>query len=359
MELCLVKLGAGSERLALALGGVQEAYGERLQEICGAKAFSAAAESGKLRGKRLLFAVHIPAAGVEAELYETLGVLQDPQRPHTLAGSVGGVIIDGESELYTKDAGRRLIFAANMAGCRFPGKPLVEATGSLRNFKVLARLWQTDLAGAYRQSCRLLADKIMAKPQRSAEHILVIHAGNRATSNSLALWHKVAAALGGRAEIEEISVRNGQIWDCRGCKYEECKHFGEQGNCFYGGVMTEKVYPAILRADVLVLVCPNYNDSVSANIMAFINRLTAVFRAHDVSFSQKQLYAVIVSGYSGGDLVAQQIIGALNINKNFALPPSFALLETANDPGEIEAAAGIDARAAQFAAQIAGAQDCR
>ena len=110
---------------------------------------------------------------------------------------------------------------------------------------------------------------------------------------------------------------------------------------------------------MLVLVCPNYNDSVSANIMAFINRLTAVFRAHDASFSQKQLYAVIVSGYSGGDLVAQQIIGALNINKNFALPPSFALLETANDPGEIEAAAGIDARAAQFAAQIAGAQDCR
>ena len=63
MELCLVKLGGGSERLALALGGVQEAYSGRLQEICGAKAFSAAAESGKLREKRLLFAVHISSGG--------------------------------------------------------------------------------------------------------------------------------------------------------------------------------------------------------------------------------------------------------------------------------------------------------
>ena len=159
-----------------------------------------------------------------------------------------------------------------------------------------------------------------------------------------------SAHLAGKADIEVISIRNGQLWDCRGCKYEECLHFGEKGDCFYGGVMVEKVYPAIVRSDVLVLICPNYNDSVSANMMAFINRLTAVFRARD--FSRKRVYAVIVSGYSGGDIVAQQIIGAINMNKNLILPGNFALMTTANDPGEALDLPGIKAQTAAFARRI-------
>ena len=114
--------------------------------------------------------------------------------------------------------------------------------------------------------------------------------------------------------------------------------------------MVEKVYPAILRSDVLVLICPNYNDSVSANIMAFINRLTALFRTSD--FSRKRIYAIVVSGYSGGDIVAQQIIGAINMNKNFILPPRFAMLETANDPGTALKLPGIEERTKSFADRI-------
>ena len=86
-------------------------------------------------------------------------------------------------------------------------------------------------------------------------------------------------------------------------------HFGEKGGCFYGGVMVEQVYPAIIECDCLVMICPNYNDAVSANITAFINRLTAVFRTHD--FSKKKIFALVVSGYSGGDIVAEQIISAI------------------------------------------------
>ena len=84
--------------------------------------------------------------------------------------------------------------------------------------------------------------------------------------------------------------------------------------------------------------------------MAFINRLTAVFRTHD--FSTKRVYAVIVSGYSGGDIVAQQIVGAINMNKNMILPAEFALIETANSPGEILSVPGIKEKAANFAAHI-------
>ena len=47
------------------------------------------------------------------------------------------------------------------------------------------------------------------------------------------------------------------------------------------------------------------------------------------------LYAVIVSGYSGSDIVAEQLISSLNMNKSFFLPPEFAMIRTANDPGSI------------------------
>ena len=100
------------------------------------------------------------------------------------------------------------------------------------------------------------------------------------------------------------------------------------------------------------MICPNYNDAVGANITAFINRLTSVFRTND--FSGKRVFAIVVSGYSGGDIVAEQIIGAMNLNKGFILPGNFALMETANDPKSVLKIDGIDEKAAGFAAQIAG-----
>ena len=158
--------------------------------------------------------------------------------------------------------------------------------------------------------------------------------------------------LQGKAKVTEISLRNGSVVDCRGCSYETCLHFGEKGDCFYGGVMVEKVYPAVCQGDVIVLVCPNYNDAVSANITAFFNRLTALFRKEEAAFANKEVYALVVSGYSGGDIVAEQILDAMNCNKNFILPPYFALIETANDPKSILRNAGIEDRAARLAKYI-------
>lgn len=353
---------------------------KNVKTINGADEFIETAGAGLLKGTRLIFAAEIPKSGVNIDVYRVIEYMQrisaekefssklvasDEKEFSSQAaddetgdcgdllhGSVGGVIVDGDSKLYTKDAGRRLIFAANAAGCCFPGKPLVEATEDLCNFKVLAGLWNTDLYGAYLKSCVLLAEKLLSFSDQKTEkpNILVIHASNRRTSNSLSLWKMISSEIGDSAEIEEISMRNGQVWDCRGCKYEECLHFGEKGACFYGGVMVEKVYPAIVKCDVLVLICPNYNDSVSANIMASVNRLTSVFRAND--FSGKRIFAVIVSGYSGGDIVAQQVIGAINVNKNFMLPANFAIIETANDPGEIKKLDGIRERARRFAERL-------
>ncbi len=366
--------------------------------------FHAALQCDAFKDSVLLFLISVDHKGTGLGYYCAMRSLFEYSHKDKLSGCTGGIIVDNmQGDWFTKNSGRTLAFAANMTGCTFPGKPFVEATSNLKNFSTLAYIWDTDLLTAYHRSCSNLLSKLLefhqsrismcsavqnnslsqsssvsevspapvqTQPSESgsasdtpddAPKILAIHAGNRKTSNSLALWHLVADSLtdpeilsahpfSSPPKVEEISVRNGQIWDCRGCKYDTCVHFGEKGDCFYGGVIAEKVYPAIIRSDILVLVCPNYNDSVSANIMAFINRLTAVFRTHD--FSSKRIYAVIVSGYSGGDIVAQQIIGAINMNKNMILPAEFALIETANSPGEILSVPGIKEKAAKFAAHI-------
>ncbi|MBQ6621316.1 MAG: NAD(P)H-dependent oxidoreductase [Mogibacterium sp.] len=306
----------------------------------------------RLAGQRVLVAVCLSEAGVNMEYYRLLEYFRG--EPACLEGAVGGILVDGSSELFTKALARRLAFSANRAGCTFPGKPLVEATGSLGNFYVLSGIRGVDPYEVYRQQVETLARKVLAfewpDPAGEKLRVLAIHASSRRTSNSLLLWDKVRRQLEPRAEIREISLRNGTLVDCQGCPYETCLHFGENDGCFYGGIMTEQVYPAILHCDALVMICPNYNDAVGANLTAFINRLTAIFRTHD--FSRKRVYALVISGYSGGDIVAEQIIGALNFNKAFLLPARFCMVETANDPKSILRVPDIDERADRFAEGI-------
>ena len=322
--------------------------------IYGADEFISAAESGQLQKSRILIAAEIDESGICMDVMKVLSYLNTHNE--ALKGSYCSVIVDGCGDLHTKDTGRRIVFSANCAGAAFPGKPLVEATGSLANFAVISKVWAVERKEAYLKSVKNLIDKLMAfrYDKDSFEHekpqILVLHAGNRKTSNSYTLWKEVAKVIGDKADIEDISIRNGQVQDCRGCKYERCLHYGEQASCFYGGVMVEKVYPAILKADTLVVICPNYNDAISANIMALINRLTAIFITHD--FSRKRIFSIVVSGYSGSDIVAQQIIGAINMNKNFILPPYFVLMATANDPGTVMDVPGIEKEIAEFAEKI-------
>ena len=311
-------------------------------------------ENIDMKNRHVLFAVSLTEAGVNMEYYRMLEYFRSS--PDCLEGSVGGIIVDGQSELFTKALARRLAFSANAAGCTFPGKPLVEATGDLRNFHVLSGVRGVDPMTVYVQQVEDLVRRVLESQicdeisEQRDLNILAVHASSRKTSNTLLLWDKVRKYLDGRAEIREISLRDGAIKECIGCRYEDCLHYGEQGRCFYGGIITEQVYPAILDCDVLVMICPNYNDALNANFTAFINRLTALFRVHD--FSKKRVYAIVVSGYSGGDLVSEQIIGALNFNKGFILPGRFAMVETANDPFSILKVPDIDSKAGSFAERI-------
>lgn len=310
---------------------------------------SASAEFKPLRNQKVLFAISLGESSVNLEYYSFLKKIRLDRT--FFEGSVGGIIIDGKSDLFTKSVGRELAFSANLAGCTFPGKPLVEGTNSLQNYNVQAARMDVDNLQAYMHSGRILVNQLMEfNPSRKKNpNILVLHASNYQKSNTLALWKMVKQHLP-ECEITEISLRNGAVMDCIGCPYTTCRHFGETGNCVYGGVIVEQVFPAISTCDALIMVCPNYNDAISANLAAFINRLTALLRK--TKFYDKRLYSIIVSGYSGGDIVAQQLISGLNMNKTFILPSRFAMMEMANKADSLAQIEGVQERAELFAKNI-------
>lgn len=305
-----------------------------------------------LENQKLLFAVALDQGGCSGAYYQILSLLR--RGNGLLRGCTAGVIVTGEGELYTKDVARDLVLAANLAGCAFLGRPLVEATGSLRNFRVQAEIHGTDEASAFRLAVGELMERLLYwPPLPPVRRVLALHASSRITSNTLALWELVKRNLPSDMEVRELCLRNNTIADCNGCSYTTCLHFGEQGGCFYGGPMVDEVFPAVRECDALVMLCANYNDALAANLTAFVNRLTALFRQS--RFYDKRLYGLIVSGYSGGDILARQLISALNMNKSFYLPPNFCMLETANEKGSLVKLPGVAERGEAFAKKMMSA----
>ena len=339
-ELTLVRIGR-SVRLERLLP--QALAGLRVKELPPERIASAA-------GRRLLFAAALDEYGPDGTFYGLLRTLR--RQPDCLSGCLGGVIVDGAGELYTKQAARELIFAANLSGCAFPGKPLVEGTGSLYNQHIQAGLLHLSWEQTYTHQMKQLAGRLaaFALPRFDRPKLLMLHASDNRRSNTVWLGEQVLACLPDTFETKTISLQNGSIHDCRGCSYEACLHFAAQSRCFYGGSISDEILPAISACDAMLFLCPNYNDAVSANIMALFNRLTNLLVKQDLY--QKYLYGIVVSGYSGSDIVARQLLGAMCLNKTAILPPNFCLMQTAHDPGSVRTAEGIDTRIAEFAARI-------
>ncbi len=271
--------------------------------------------------------------------------------PSLLNHSSGLLIVKSDNQWHTKTFSSWLMFNLNSLGCRFIGHPVIEMTKHLDNLNQWEKTTGLDRQSLLHQLSHKTLDRFL-KPNMISDHLLkpkitALHASSRSTSNTLSLWNMVKHHLDG-CDVQECHVANGTIMDCIGCTYQTCLYFGRQQSCFYGGDIVKELFPAIEQSDALVWICPNYNDSLSANLMAVINRLTALYRTR--SFYDKKIYAVIVSGNSGSDAVARQLIDALCMNKGFHLPPHFFLTATAYDPGSIYQVPEIEKRAAEFAA---------
>ncbi len=317
------------------------------RNFCSFTVLKDADEAGDLRGRKLLFAVELGDAGFDVDMLQFILKIR-AKDPNAFAGSTGSVLIHSGTELGTKRFAQDVIFLANSMGCAFMGHPMVEATGSLRNFMTWQKTLDYSLEEISLELSGRLGDRFLSYTHGPVENpkTAVIYSSPHKFSNTLNLWRMIAGNLKG-FDINEIQIENGAVADCRGCSYTLCQHHSKRNTCFYGGFMVENVLPAIEEADCVVWLCPNYNDSFAANITATINRLTVLYQRQ--SFHKKCMYGVVVSGNSGSDSVGKQLIGALNINKGFRLPPYAMFSETANDPGAILKVKNIERKAALYA----------
>ncbi len=308
------------------------------------------AEAGKLpQDAVVIFALAPDFLGQDSEFNLWLAK-NYPHPGQEMAGIKAGMLVAVDEEEFSKAAATQAIWLLNSRGCAFIGHPLVEYIRDYKNFAAWEKATGKKGPEICDEQCSGLARRLHNwEPLPRRQKVVALYASQRHLSNTFDLWHMVKRQLVGK-EISEVHINNGIMQDCRGCSFSGCLHYAQQQGCFYGGMVVSEVYPAVEQADEIVFVCPNYNDAISANMMAVINRLTALYRT--TSFHEKKLWGIIVSGNSGGDLVARQLLGALCLNKGFYLPGNFALLATANNPGTIGEIPGIERRVTEFAGGI-------
>lgn len=298
--------------------------------------------------KKLLFAVELGDNGFDLDMLSLLAAL-NANHNIKFTGSTAAILVHSNTQFYTKRCAQNIVFTLNSLGCNFIGHPLVECTGSFLNFntwkKVLPELSLEEIC--YNQ-CKKLSKRLLEYSYLNIANpkITVLYSSTHKFSNTLDYWYLVKENLY-NCDINEIHIENGVIRDCKGCSYKLCVHYGKQNSCFYGGFMVENVLPAIEAANSVVWLCPNYNDALTANLTATINRLTVLY--NKMNFYNKSMFGIVVSGNSGSDSVGKQLIGALNINKGFRLPPRAILYETANDPKAIYSVKSVYEKAKDFA----------
>lgn len=278
-------------------------------------------------------------------------------------GHPGGILAYSRGNMFTKRTAQDVMFCLNAAGYMLPGKALVEGVGNLFNMRRLSNFLGSSARDAMMASCRALGERMagaartefrLKDKKNEGPVILGVHSATSGRSNTLWAWKRIAAILEeGGAEVRTMSLDPEKIVECRGCAFNKCRHFGEKVSCFYGGQIPDEIFPAILQADALIILAPNYNDAPPANLSALLNRLSALYHADSAAFSRKTMGVVAVSGYSGSDCVIKTVMSALCLNKGFSLMPEGFFELLANDPGEAEAMGEIPG-AAKFAVNLLG-----
>lgn len=303
------------------------------------------------QNRKIVFLGDLDELGNPENVHHQLLSLWKAGGCQALKGSRGIVLVSSTSDLYTKRAAQSIVFWANRMGCRFPGHALVESLSDLSNFKTWQKTSPLTLEEIRSEQCQKLFDRFIhyEPPKIITPKILALHASSNKTSNTLMLWQGIERNLPA-GWVNTMHIENGSVVDCKGCDFVTCNHYAKQKSCFYGGIIVSDLIPAIEAANVIVFISPNYNDALSAMHTALINRLTALYRR--MPLYDKRFYGVIVSGNSGSDSLACQMISALNFNKGLDLPPHFAMMKNANDPGSILQDEDFDLYTSEFAASI-------
>lgn len=304
----------------------------------------AEATSFKNQEDRFLLALELDEFGRDDYVYELLR-----ENPRRFQDRYGGLLIHTEDDIYSKEMAKEVVHVLNLAGAGWVGHPLVESIQEDKNMRKWARNQQLNREEALYQQCRSLGTRLKNFEVKKAQSLLVLHANSRPQlSNSMRFFDAMLPHL--PEGIAEVEIVEEEVRDCAGCSYKTCGYYSENNQCYHGGYLNDHLFAKVEQAGALLFLAPNYNDALSAKIMAIINRLSVLYRKGP--FFDKWLFAIVVSGNSGSDSVARQLIGSLNINKGFRLPPHFYTQAIANDPGEILKDPLLHEKARRFAGHI-------
>lgn len=309
------------------------------------------------KGKRLLLLCDLDVIGRDLEVDQLIAewTVQKSQGVSGMEDTCVGLVTRSPSEFFTKSYARRTVWLLNAMGATIIGRPLVELLPNFENFMTWKKTSSLSLEDLAASRIVDLAKRLLAyEPKKYKQpKLVVIHSSDEKTSNTLALWRQIQKELikiEAPFDIQEVYIKRGSITDCIGCKYEICISEAKKLSCVLGGQFVDEVMPAIDSAHVIMWICPNYNDTIGGDLVALINRMSGFYRTRDLS--EKKIYSVIVSGNSGTDSVASQLIGSLVLNKGFALPPYFCLTEIAGDPLSILEKPSLESKTSHFAHRL-------
>lgn len=295
-------------------------------------------------GEKIVLAFSLDEFGRDQTAYDFLA-----SQPDQLRSGSASLLITSPNQLYTKEFAKEIIHLLNLRGVEFPGHPVVEAISGLKNMRKWANYSQLDLHSALIDQVEKTGLRLAEYQPKKVEKLLVLHANSRPErSNTMKFFRQVEKQLS--IEYLDLEVLDEHVKDCAGCSYTTCGYYSSIQSCYFGGMFTDKILAQIDQAGALLLLAPNYNDALSAKMMAVVNRLSVLYRKGP--FYDKYVFALVVSGNSGSDSVARQIIGAYNINKGFRLPAMFYQQAIANDPNEIFEDENLPEKSGQFARNL-------
>lgn len=291
----------------------------------------------------VVFTASLDRWGRDESLYHFL------RRHPDLMGLKGLLLLTSQSELFTKEYAKEAIHVLNQAGMQFIGHPVIEAIEGLKNMRKWASFENLSPKEALFEQLRKLGERVCNDQPLPIRKLLVLHANSRPErSNTMDFYRAVQDHL--QVPTTQLELLDEFVQDCAGCNYRTCGYYSSIQSCYFGGHFTQNVLQGIRRSDAILLLAPNYNDAMSAKLMAVANRLSVLYR--EGPFYQKYVFALVVSGNSGSDSVARQIIGAYTINKGFRLPGRFYAQAIANDPGELRKQVDMAERAKLFAQNL-------
>ncbi len=128
----------------------------------------------------------------------------------------------------------------------------------------------------------------------SRKFVLILKGSPRAMSNSSLLADQIAAgASAAGAEVESFALHQMNIQPCDGC--DTCKE--TDGVCVIGDDM-QTLYPALRRADTIVVACPVYWFTFNAQTKLCIDRWYALETPQGSALAGKQFVLALVYGDS-------------------------------------------------------------